>query len=794
MPINLEVGTFPSGSYTINYYTSERWRDFELHNTGNIVIEKVSDNEPASGRVLISGDVVEDQVVTAIQEINDHNGMGELHYQWYRNGEAIPWATNEDYLLTDDDAGRDIHVTVSFEDGLGNPESVSSLLLGAPYGIVNIDDQPVGSVYIRGPVSVGSSLTIDTSGYYDPDGISDISYQWKRRYKAYSTQDQDIGLDSDTYIPTANDEYQLITAIVSYSNIDGTRESVETSVTGPVSPATRPRVTPPVDLTVPATGILTRIDPGMAIARDDDEGVLDVALGYLVSNGVETPPPAVGLLDLPSGSHLLVWSASDSRGGTGKGIQIVMVDPIIEFGADLTTSPDSPIGCPLVLNGAAARYPVTVPYTLTGVLLTDGSEELVHAGNFRIAQPQLASVLSISDTMLGNLSGYGALILTMDIPTNAVMGDKNTCLIALSNENFAPKVSLTAYQGELPARILSKAGGEVSIRSSVEDFNSTDIHDYDWSESDVRLIDLDTDQDSFTFDPANLEPGLYRVKLRVSDASANDVAGLSVLLVTETPSLNSVDSDGDGESNFTEGSGDSDADGIPNYLDPAGLQENLLLQEPGSTTHYLIQTDPGLTLGLGDIAFFSQRHGALITRDDILEYVASGLGGEADAEAYSYAGGLFDFRINDIPLAGSSVNVVIPQRQMIAPESIYRKLLPTGWGDFVEDDRNRVRSAPGEDGFCPPPGDSAYTTGLSEGAWCVELTIEDGGPNDADGVADGRIADPGGVTANLSSGSGAGSGSGGGGTFNLWVIVLLTIILFIQCMGRLNRYQRNHIT
>ncbi|MEW8291451.1 MAG: hypothetical protein AB2672_13050, partial [Candidatus Thiodiazotropha endolucinida] len=74
------------------------------------------------------------------------------------------------------------------------------------------------------------------------------------------------------------------------------------------------------------------------------------------------------------------------------------------------------------------------------------------------------------------------------------------------------------------------------------------------------------------------------------------------------------------------------------------------------------------------------------------------------------------------------------------------------------------------------------------------LTIEDGGPNDADGVADGRIADPGGVTANLSSGSGAGSGSGGGGTFNLWVIVLLTIILFIQCMGRLNRYQRNHIT
>ncbi|MEW8076957.1 MAG: choice-of-anchor U domain-containing protein [Candidatus Thiodiazotropha endolucinida] len=778
MPINLEVGTFPSGSYTINYYTSERWRDFELHNTGNIVIEKVSDNEPASGRVLISGDVVEDQVVTAIQEINDPNGIGEFHYQWYRNGEAIPWATNEGYLLTDDDTGHDIHVTVSFEDGLGNQESVSSLLLGAPYGIVNIDDQPVGSVYIRGPVSVGSALTIDTSGFYDPDGISDISYQWKRRYKAYAAQDQDIGLDSDTYIPTANDDYQLITAIVSYSNIDGTRESVESSVTGPVSPTTRPRVTPPVDLTVPATGFLTRIDPGTATAQDDDEGVLEVVLDHLVINGVETPPPVDGLLDLPPGSHLLVWSASDSRGGTGEGIQIVRVDPIIEFGADLTTSPDGPIGCLLVLNGAAARYPITVSYTLNGVLTADGSEELVQAGNFRIVQPRLASVLSISDTMLGDLSGYGALILTIDTPTNAVMGDKNTCRITLSGENFAPKVSLTAYQGEGPARILSKAGGEVSIRSSVEDFNTADIHSYDWSESDGRLTDLDTNQASFTFDLANLEPGLYRVKLRVSDASTNDIAELSVLVVTETPSLNSVDSDRDGESNFTEGSGDSDADGIPNYMDPAGLQENLLLQELGNTTYYLIQTDPGLTLGLGDIAFFSQRHGALITRDDILEYVGSGLGGEADAEAYSYAGGLFDFRINDIPLAGSSVNVVIPQRQMIAPESIYRKLLPTGWGDFVEDDRNQVRSALGEDGLCPPPGDSAYTTGLSEGDWCVELTIEDGGPNDADGVADGRIADPGGVTANLSSGSGTGSGSGGGGVFNLWVLLLLAFYRF----------------
>ncbi|MFK8017910.1 MAG: choice-of-anchor U domain-containing protein [Gammaproteobacteria bacterium] len=29
--------------------------------------------------------------------------------------------------------------------------------------------------------------------------------------------------------------------------------------------------------------------------------------------------------------------------------------------------------------------------------------------------------------------------------------------------------------------------------------------------------------------------------------------------------------------------------------------------------------------------------------------------------------------------------------------------------------------------------------------WCVQLTIEDGGPNDTDGEANGTIVDPGGV-------------------------------------------------
>ncbi|WP_413473515.1 Ig-like domain-containing protein, partial [Shewanella baltica] len=76
-----------------------------------------------------------------------------------------------------------------------------------------------------------------------------------------------------------------------------------------------------------------------------------------------------------------------------------------------------------------------------------------------------------------------------------------------------------------------------------------------------------------------------------------------------------------------------------------------------------------------------------------------------------------------------------------------------GWKDFVLNERNSVASSEGERGFCPPPGDSRWTAGLTEGHWCVQLTLEDGGPNDDDGVANRAIVDPGGVSVMLNGNS-----------------------------------------
>ncbi|NOX08001.1 MAG: hypothetical protein GXP22_00680 [Gammaproteobacteria bacterium] len=130
------------------------------------------------------------------------------------------------------------------------------------------------------------------------------------------------------------------------------------------------------------------------------------------------------------------------------------------------------------------------------------------------------------------------------------------------------------------------------------------------------------------------------------------------------------------------------------------------------------------------------------------------------------AGDCFDFVVNGVPVGGS-VKVVLPLSEPIAWYSKYFKYQNNQWapfvvtmttvdGELVPDGKNLIEtSVANTDGSCPGTGSASYkaftTTALTEGgmlepgAECVQLTIEDGGPNDTDGNADGVVTDPGGV-------------------------------------------------
>jgi large repetitive protein len=110
---------------------------------------------------------------------------------------------------------------------------------------------------------------------------------------------------------------------------------------------------------------------------------------------------------------------------------------------------------------------------------------------------------------------------------------------------------------------------------------------------------------------------------------------------------------------------------------------------------------------------------------------------------------------------------------------------------FVDDDRNDIHSSQGIEGYCPPPGDTGWQPGMTAGHFCLQLTIEDGGPNDADGEINSAISDPGAVgvlipvqvTPNVQTTPAAATSittssihSSGGGSLG-WAMIVMLLLL-----------------
>ena len=129
-------------------------------------------------------------------------------------------------------------------------------------------------------------------------------------------------------------------------------------------------------------------------------------------------------------------------------------------------------------------------------------------------------------------------------------------------------------------------------------------------------------------------------------AAVSDSLLLNVL--SAPPVLNSDDSDGDGVNDNVEGYGDEDGDGIADYLDavPAG---HILQQQTAVSDGFLMETEPGVKLSLGEIAFKANRGRTLVTQTEILDY-SSVINLAQDS--IENTGGYFDVTVSGLPSAG----------------------------------------------------------------------------------------------------------------------------------------------
>ncbi len=182
-------------------------------------------NDAPTGTVTISGIATEDQTLTASNTLADEDGVGTISYQWQRDGVGIGGATGSTYTLTQADVGTTITVVASYTDGQGSNESVTSAGVGP---VANLNDAPTGSVTISGTPTEDQTLTAGNT-LADEDGLGAISYQWQR-------DGVDIGsATGNTYTLTQADVGATITVVASYTDGQGSNESVTSAGVGPVA-------------------------------------------------------------------------------------------------------------------------------------------------------------------------------------------------------------------------------------------------------------------------------------------------------------------------------------------------------------------------------------------------------------------------------------------------------------------------------------------------------------------------------------------------------------------------------
>ena len=202
-------------------------------------------NVTASGAPVINGAAQVGEILTAdTTEIEDGNGLDrvQFRFQWAANdGSAdtdIAGATDSTYTLAASDEGKTIKVRVAFTDRGGYVESLISdatetVSFAVPQQIAN--NPATGGPIIGGTAQVGETLTADTSGIADEDGLENatFSYQW---ISNDGTTDSDIqGETGATYTLTDASEGKTIKVRVSFTDDADNEETVTSAATATVA-------------------------------------------------------------------------------------------------------------------------------------------------------------------------------------------------------------------------------------------------------------------------------------------------------------------------------------------------------------------------------------------------------------------------------------------------------------------------------------------------------------------------------------------------------------------------------
>ena len=544
----------------------------------------------------------------------------------------------------------------------------------------------------------------------DNDGMPD-DFEIANGFDSFDATDGEEDLDNDG-----------VSNVQEY--INGTDVSVDDY--GPV-------LVIPGNMVVSATGLLTNVELGSATATDREP------------TNPEVTSSLIGPFE--SGAYEVVWSAEDSLGNQSQATQLLSVVPLVNLGLPFSVGEGGDYEVSVSLSGNAAEYPVIIPVQLSGTAVevddftTDLGVSLTitegRSASMTISIAQDAVVES-DETILVTLPDTFIACVDCDVVSlsNAVVGSASSQEIIISETNLPPMLELRVSQANLVGPMIARDGGQVTIKAIVKDGNYSDSHTLDWGAALNDLPNAATDAlGNLTFDPVTVDLGTLSISGMVSD-NGNPQLSLSssvVMAVLETlaPLSDQDDTDGDGLSDASEGWVDSDHDGIPDYQDAIADLYMLPLSASGTD---LVQSENGTSLRLGGRAIGQGDYDLSLAE---LELASS------EDSYYDFPDGLIDYRLMGGE-PGYSYTLVLPLSFQLGSKDTVKKYIDEtlGWQLFTEDAANSLASAAANNGTCPEPGSEIYTQGLIVGANCIQLIVEDGGPNDADGEANGTLVDP----------------------------------------------------
>jgi hypothetical protein len=199
-------------------------------------------NDLPAGAVTISGTAVQGSTLGVSNTLTDPDGMYGVvfAYQWLRGGQPVAGATGASYALGSADVGAAISVSVSYVDGRGTSEHVTSAATAAVSAVQTtppppppppppaVNTPPTGSITLGGEAKQGATLTA-TSRLQDAQGMGALSWQWQR-------DGDDIGgATGSSYTLSQADVGKHISVAVQYRDGAGHAESAHSGASDAVA-------------------------------------------------------------------------------------------------------------------------------------------------------------------------------------------------------------------------------------------------------------------------------------------------------------------------------------------------------------------------------------------------------------------------------------------------------------------------------------------------------------------------------------------------------------------------------